>query len=154
MPYSFESWRDAENQDEQEIHREFPFSEDLKELEESLSMGLSDVIGEADAGYFNDTPLPSEAGPLPVPDEARWDELAKAVADHVITYMQEVQNPLYGELERQRRVAEEYLRDNRVMARQVQDLISEREELRRRLQAYELEVMRYRPVLGNLHVRL
>jgi hypothetical protein len=152
VPFSFERWDDRVQ--EEHNPQAFPFSEDLRELEASLAMGFQEGMANFQAAE----PPPSgtetaEAYPA-VPDEARWDELARVVADHVLTYMQEADNPLRSELERQRRAADEYYRDNKAMAEQIRQLIIERERLTQALQAFEMESARYRHVLGNLYLKL
>lgn len=156
MHYSFESWKDPSDPGEPipEAGQEFPFSEDLQELEASLSMGLEESLsGYRPASDSTHSPVQDLLSQT-IPDESRWDELAKVVADHVTLYLEELQNPLQAELARMRRIADEYHRDNRAMADQIRRLIAEREAMRRTLEAYERELTHYRPVLGNLHIRL
>ncbi len=145
MQYSFDLWNQpvpaATNEP---AHRDFPFTEDLAELEASLSMQDA-AWDEPEAWSSPQTDEP--AGPV----EEDWDQLAEVVAAHVLAYMQGVQSQ--DEIERWQKLAEEYREDNRIMARQVRELLKEKEQLTRRLAGYEIELARYRPLAGNLHIK-
>jgi hypothetical protein len=129
-------------------------AEELRSLEESLSFDLDEVF----ANYHPDLAdhaLAEDQSPLAdtVSNEGQWDELARLVADHVLVYMQEMQHPLQTELAKMRRTADEYYRDNRAMAVQVRQLLDEREQMLRALGSYEMELSRYRNLMGNLYLR-
>lgn len=111
----------------------FPFSKDLQELEASLSMNEKTVSEELPSGH--------------------WEEWASTV-DGMVSRMEAVNAQTRTELDELRRVAEEYRSDNRVMAKQIHQLLSEKEQLSQKLAAYELELARFRPVLGNLHLKV
>lgn len=149
----------------EELRRSFPFSDDLQELEASLSMKLDDVMGD-----YRPAPPPTHPSwerensawenVLPQPglgDEARWDEMAdgiaKAAAEQVIAHLAEVQNPLQAEIEQVRQEADELYKDNKAMAAQIQQMLGEREQMLRAISAYELELTRYRSLVGNLYLR-
>ncbi len=154
MRYSFESWAGMNgNAASSASGQSFPFTEDLQELEESLSMRFGEVMGNyrREAEMAEDT---AEASDPTLADNARWDELAQQVAEHVLSYLSEVQHPLRKELEKTRLEADEYYRDNKAMAAQIRQLMAEKEHLQRALSLYEFEVARYRGVLGNLYVKL
>ena len=158
MQYSYEHWANQppESKENSESStapetQSFPFVEELKELEESLSLGLDDGL-EAYRQYQQARQAVSWEVVDEAPPESDWDELAKLVADHVMAYMSE--NPLQAELDKMRSQMDEYYRDNRMMAEQVQRLLDENELLRRSMNNCELEVSRYRHLVGNLFLKL
>jgi hypothetical protein len=148
LPYSFESWSSLSEAPEEDIRKTFPFSEDLKALEESVPFGFSEGM----AGF--ERPEPPRAPEPVMPDTAQWGEIARIVADHVMNHMTELQHPLQTSLDKSRRQADEYYRDNRAMAVQIQKLLSEREQMAHALRSYELEIARYRNLLGNLYLKI
>lgn len=167
MDYAFESWagsssaaqagpdsNPAKKRDTADAQLG-ALSDDLKSLEESMSMTLDDVLAtfqpepDAEARRAENAEVLSET----LPNEQNWDELARMVADHVLVYMQEAQHPLQIALEKMRRTADEYYRDNRAMAVQIRQLLDEREQMIRAMGAYEVELDRYGNLLGNLYLR-
>lgn len=145
MQYSFDLWNQPVPPAASEPPpRDFPFSQDLAELEASLSM--QDAAWDEPQDW-----APSEAPEPAGPVEEEWDQLAEVVAAHVLAYMQGVQSQ--DEIARWQKLAEEYHADNRVMARQVRELLKEKEQLTRRLAGYEIELARYRRLAGNLHIK-
>jgi uncharacterized circularly permuted ATP-grasp superfamily protein len=161
LQYSYEHWAnqpsDSKEQSDASVNHQvqsFPFVEELKELEETLSLGLDDGLEayrqyqEARQSEQSET---WEAVDETIP-ESDWDELAKLVADHVLSYVMD--NPLQAELDKMRAQMDEYYRDNRVMAEQVQRLLDENDQLRRSMNACDLEISRYRHLVGNLFLKL
>lgn len=140
LQYSFDLWNQTQPEAPAAGKPEaFPFSEDLAELEASLSMPEPHW------------PSDGEAPPSGILPEEEWDQLAEVVAAHVMAYMQDVQ--AQDEIVRWQRLAEEYHADNRVMARQIQELIEQKDQLTRQVAGYEIELARYRKLFGNLHLR-
>ncbi len=138
----------------------FPFSEDMRELEESLSLGLEDVAGNAGADYaayaeleLYQSQTAAYENVQPQADEGKWDDLALSVAEYVLVHLRDMQHPLSQELEKQRRAADEYYRDNRAMAVQIRQLLDEREQLAQSLAQCQQELTRYHNVMGNLFLR-
>lgn len=126
----------------------FPVSDDLKELEETLSLDLEEGM-EAFRQYRQSQHVQGhESGS----GDSDWDELARLVADHVLAYM--LDNPFQGELNQLRGKMDEYYQDNRKMAQHVQQLVDENEQLRVSVSACELELARFRNLAGNLYFRL
>ena len=160
MHYSFESWADwaggagsqtPSDATSEAARQSFPFSDDLSELEESLAMGFHEGM----AGFSGVRENPPSAEPVSHPaDDAHWDALARAVAEHVLSCLAETQTPLKTELDKFRRQADEYYRDNRAMAVQIQRLLSEREQMNHALRAYELELARYRSLMGHIYFKV
>lgn len=169
MRYSYESWgaspidtpQSQPTQPERETH--FSFSDDLKELEASLSMnfteGMSLYQKTIMASRFSSKSthvVAREQTPDKLsPDEARqWDEMARTVAEHVLQEMQATQSLHRKELNALRQRTEAYYQDNRAMAMQIQRLLAEKEQLQTQLGNCQVELSRYRPVLGNLHLKV
>ena len=158
MQYSYESWQEevigqgatpAVLPDS--LDPSFPISEDLKELERNLSLDVEAGMrlyrhhqhrGQTGLGH---TAIPDAA------DAPEWDDLAKLVADHVLAYM--LDNPLQTDLAAMRRKNDQFYEDNRVMAKQVQELLSENDSLRTAVTAAEGEVARFQKIIGNLYLK-
>jgi chromosome segregation ATPase len=126
MQYAYENWADASPQTQSELRPPeavsvLPLSEDLQELEDSLSMNWDDLA------LSGDTP---ENRPLRLERDA-----------------------LQMQLEKLWQVADTHYQDNKALAAQIQALLNEREQLRTALHAYELEVSRYRHLMGNLYLK-
>jgi hypothetical protein len=166
LQYSYEHWADpppesseAKRADDVASPQEaqsFPFVEELKELEESLSLGIEDGM-EAYRRYQEarqQEPLldQDEWDDAPAADESDWDALAKLVANHVLSYVMD--NPLQAEVDKLRAQMDEMYRDNRLMAEQVQRLVTENDQLRHAAGACELELARYRQLAGNLYLKV
>lgn len=126
----------------------FPVSDDLKALEETLSLDLEEGM-EAFHQYRQSQHAQENET---VSGESDWDELARLVADHVMAYM--LDNPFQGELNQLRGKMDEYYQDNRKMAQHVQQLVDENEQLRVSVSACELELARFRNLAGNLYFKL
>jgi hypothetical protein len=156
--YSYESWASppAETPSEPEsppLEQEsrFAFSEDMKELEDSLSMGFSEgMYAYQQARQLN----PQAISPEGLPEVPHWDALARIVADHVLAYLKSEQEPLVQENATLQRQIEEYQRDNRAMALQIQHLLDEKDQLQQSITAYQLELSRFRPMMGNMHLKV
>ena len=178
LQYSFDLWNqpappDLPAETEQTAQAAFPFSRDLEELEASLSMNR-EVAAQELQWHYGEERWPDEAppaypqapdfsvGPGPeIPPEAsgpapaqEWDELADTVASYVMAYMQTSTQPAtHEEVHRWQAMAQEYHADNRLMAAQLQRLLSEKDELTRRLAGYEIELARYRSIAGNIYLK-
>jgi hypothetical protein len=164
LQYSYEHWADqppesseSKGTDDPALSPEtqsFLFAEELKELEESLSLGIDDGMEayrryqEARQQSLQSEPEWNETSV----DDSDWDALAKLVADHVLSYVMD--NPLQAELDKLRAQMGELYRDNRIMAEQVQRLVAENDQLRQTTGACELELARYRHMMGNLYLKL
>lgn len=164
MQYSYEHWADQPPESSEskgtndpaslQEGQSFPFAEELKELEESLSLGIDDGM-EAYRRYqeARQQSLQSEEEwTEPSADDSDWDALAKLVASHVLSYVMD--NPLQAEVDKLRAQMNELYRDNRTMAEQMQRLVSENDQLRQAAGACELELARFKPMLGNLYLKL
>jgi hypothetical protein len=158
LQYSYEHWANQPTDPKENSEpsaapdvQSFPFAEELKELEETLSLGLDDGL-EAYRQYQQARQTETWEEVDEAPPESDWDELAKLVADHVLSYVME--NPLQAELDKMRSQLDEFYRDNRIMAEQVQRLLDENDQLRRSMNGCELEVSRYRHLVGNLFLKL
>ncbi|HEY9745857.1 MAG TPA: hypothetical protein V6C99_06525 [Oculatellaceae cyanobacterium] len=121
MQYAYENWATHNRPMEQErrIVEDLsapPLSEDLRELEESLSM--------------------------------RWEDAEVQGAAHA-----KEQALLQLQLEKLWHIADRHFQDNKALSAQVQSLLQEREQLKSALLAYELEVSRYRQLVGNLYLK-
>ena len=126
----------------------FPFLDDLKALEDTLSLDLEEGL-EAFREYQQSQQAALDE---PMSGESDWDELARLVADHVLAYM--LDNPLQIELNQLRAKMDEYYQDNRKMAEHVHRLMEENEQLRVSVSACELEVARFRNLAGNLYLKV
>ncbi|MCE3234356.1 MAG: hypothetical protein K0Q50_536 [Vampirovibrio sp.] len=160
MQYSFERWtRDESDLTEamealseplpvEQVVQPFPFSEDLRELEASLSLDLEeglDAFQQHRQSGFAASAEELHHG------NSDWDELAKLVAEHVMAYMAE--SPAQTELDMLRAKLNEYYADNRSMADHVQRLVEENEALRISVSACELELATFRNVIGNVYLK-
>lgn len=117
MQYSYESWASV---NAEPVAASLPISDDLQELEASLTMDWDEVIAASQA----------KAARTPQTEQA-----------------------LREQLERLWKVADTHYQDNKMLAAQVQDLLNEKARLQAMLHAYELEVSRYRHLLGNLYLK-
>jgi hypothetical protein len=167
LQYSYEHWADQppESSEGKGVDasglplegQAFPFAEELKELEESLSLGIEDGM-EAYRRYQEARQQEALAGGVgnawedEATDESDWDALAKLVANHVLSYVMD--NPLQAEVDKLRAQMDELYRDNRIMAEQVQKLVVENDQLRQATGACEVELARYRPLMGNLFLKV
>lgn len=169
MQYSYERWLNkppeediesvAGNEPEQVPHeavtdrssQNFPFAEDLKVLEQNLSLGFDEGVrvyrqhqSQPQAGLGrSETALSAE--------EAHWEDLAKLVADHVLAYM--LDNPLQNELQDLRRQNSFYYKDNLLMTEQVRKLADENDGLRKALSQIEKELASFHQVAGGFYIK-
>ena len=152
MQYSFNHWHDRERDPASDTaagetdlapgSQAFPFSDDLEELERTLSMSLAEGMA---ARY-------RLAEPTAAPEDDDWQDWARTVAGYVLSCLEKEQAPIRAEIdalqqqvEEARQQAEAYLRDNRLLAQQIQTLQNEREELINRAdlaEAYAVELVR------------
>jgi hypothetical protein len=168
--YSYESWgnspsdapepADSSSGNEIENESRFSFSEDLKELEESLSMSFAEGMqayhrlraeqsgDPAWAEATTETVSPSLSEDLQV------DAFARVVAEHVLASLHTTSDPIQQEMEHLQQKANNYYHDNRAMAAQIQRLLVEKEQLQQAITAYQLELSRFRPLVGNLHLKV
>lgn len=128
----------------------FPFSQELKVLEDSLPLNWEEGVlayrqhqGLSRVGAENLQSNGVEPG---------WDELARQVADHVVSFMAEAKGQT--ELDHWQSRTDALYSDNRIMAEQVQRLVDENDQLRASLSAAELELARHRHLMGNLYLKL
>ncbi len=162
MQYSYERWANegpdmsettetlepSDASDAMPGENPFPFSDDLKALEDTLSLDLEEGL-EAFRQYRQGQQTELYE---PVSSESDWDELARLVADHVLAYM--LDNPLQIELNQLRAKMDEYYQDNQKMAEHVHRLMGENEQLRVSVSACELDVARFRNLVGNLYLKV
>lgn len=171
MSLSFEHWDGsaALADVESESAQSFPFSEDLKELEASLAMSFAESMAarrQAEDALLDANRTATVAEEPAALDSQQTDaawaamtaqvaaQVSADVAEQVAVHLEQVDSPLRKELAQQRRLIDEYYRDNRLMAEQVRQLLQERERLTQLVQAYEMDKIRYRHLLGNLYFRL
>lgn len=134
----------------------FPFSEELKVLEESLSLGLEEGM-EAYREHLTqrssrlDEDTNSEVTVSEADAQSAWDELARQVAGHVVAHLAETS--LAAELDQSYALVERLYEDNRIMATHVQRLMEENEKLRHSLVESEAALARHKPLLGRLYLK-
>lgn len=157
MQHRYEHWS-SESEIEHQVSEEppiqtaeqaFPFVEDLKVLEESMSLNLTEGL----AAYREHQGLRSlKTAGLHTPEAPDWDDLAKQVADHVVSYLAETTG--LSEAEHWQARNDALYEDNRAMAEHVQRLVEENELLRNSVSVCELELAHFRHLLGNLYLKL
>ena len=132
----------------------------IKALEDSLPMGLEEGmqlyrVHRAQQPVSNQTSMvQGDAGVQKglIPEDAlRF--LAQQVAEQVISTMAE-RGGLQDDSAEWRKRTDTLYADNRIMAEQVQRLISENEQLRNSKGNRDLELARYRHLAGNLYFKL
>jgi hypothetical protein len=165
MRYSYESWLNqplksveatdskenasqAQALDADHAAENFPFAEDLKVLEQDLSLGFDEGLQAYRQHQAN--PQVGLGGSDSV-EQAHWEDLARLVADHVLA--QVLDSPLRHELQDLRLKNEEYYQDNRLMSEQVRKLVDENAQLRNALHQAEKELRHFQPVAGGLYVK-
>jgi hypothetical protein len=165
MQYSYESWLNQplesfeavdskENASQtqalgaDQVAENFPIAEDLKVLEQDLSLGFDEGLQA-----YRQHQAHSQVG-LGLSDsveQAHWEDLARLVADYVLAHV--LDSPLRQELQDLRLRNGEYYQDNRLMSEQVRKLVDENAQLRNALHQAEKELRHFHPVAGGLYVK-
>jgi hypothetical protein len=101
-----------------------------------------------------DTSLSEDVYALEESLTMNWDEVIAAQhSKELPESTSQAEQSLQIQLEKLWQIADTHYQDNRALAAQVQSLLNERTQMQSMLHAYELEVSRYRQLLGNLYLK-
>lgn len=140
MHRTFESWLS-----------DFSFSDELSELEKSLTLPLDAAQGEAESPT-PPSPDVMKDGKSTTAENIKLERFTRLFARYVTETMAEkiTQQPYLARLVR----AEDLKRDNQILAEQVKHLLKEKKDLEENLKAAERLQKSYKRIVGNLYLKL
>ncbi len=153
MHSSFDAWKE-----------DFHFSEDLAALEQELSMDLPEDL--SDPALFakprpsagnKSTVLPDditdfssiEPGSMPAEGTAEWNQMVELVSSRILQRVGAVVKQKEASLKEFQAELQSLQQDNQILAAQIRDLLAENDRLQLELECRDVQLSRFRKILGR-----